>query len=926
MNYSQDRNEKRMKRYRAHGRKVQNKIIFTVLRVGVAAMLIAGLALAGAGAGFYMSIVSGAPDVRDFEFGLDFGSLDTVILDVHGNEIIRLDAGTSRTFAEWEEIPEILIFAFIAIEDERFFEHNGVDLRAMGRALYETAVHGNNQGGSTITQQLVKNMRGMFRNTIQTKLEEQHMAIQLETWLTEELGSREAAKNRILHEYLNIVSLGSGNYGVQAAAQFYFGKDVSELTLSESAVIAAITQRPYTFNPARNPDSNRGRKREVLNSMLRLGFITEEEHYYAWHDDVYARIQGVRADDTDGEIWSYFIDAVIDRLYEDLEARGFSNAAAQNLIFHGGLVIHTTLDPRIQDIVDAAFLNEELFPTNVADFELYLEYRMTIRNVDTGAIRHTRRTSTHHGVRTTTYEGFDAFVAWSMADAIAMNEELVSSLLLYQPQPQASMVIIDHNNGHVVAIAGQRGEKQTNRAFCRATTATRQPGSVFKIFAAYAPGIDMGLFTAATTFDDTPNIIWQNNQEVSWPNNHWGRQFRGYSNVRRAIEWSYNVVAVKAWNDVGAQNAFNYLLNFGFTTLNSNEAHNAAVVLGGLSHGITNLEMTAAMGAIANAGMLQQSIFYTVVYDRHGDVIIDNRNIAPTQVISADTAYILTDTMRDVMRSGTATSAALRRSIAPMDFAGKTGTTTNSRDVYFVGYTPYFTAGVWVGHDSRRDLRVQPRPDTRIWRYVMEQVHEGLEERRFERPAGFSTHAVCGVSGMLAMAACHADPRGSQVRTELFAPGTMPVTHCHIHVFVDVEAQTGLLPSPWTPADQIVRRSFIVRDRDFERVTGPDVPINDAWLEAPTRVSTLHNPMYDSDWRDYLDTQEIPGSDDIYSDIYSYSPYDLPDDYVPYVPAATSPPQMEATTTTPPQTEAVTTPPFTVPVWTGPPITWPPTD
>ncbi|MDR2166780.1 MAG: transglycosylase domain-containing protein [Clostridiales bacterium] len=932
MNYSQDNNIKRMKRYRAAGRKIQNKAIYTVLRIMVASVLIFAFAAGAAGVGFYMSVIAGAPDVREFQRGIVGGSLDSVVLDVHGNEIVRLDAGVSRTFAEWEEIPQYLIDAFIASEDERFFEHSGVDAHSMLRAVYQTFFHDNTQGASTITQQLVKNYRNVRRNTMETKLQEQYMAVRFEAMLVEELGSVEAAKQQILHEYLNIIYLGGGNIGVQAAARFYFGKDVNELTLSESVVIAAITRWPWQNNPIRFPEYNQGRKERILDSMLRLEMITGEQHYYALNDDVYERIMGIQDQiEPDAHIWSYFVDAVIERLRDDFMAMGMTAESAYNRIFHDGLRIYTTLEPDIQGILDAAFLNEDLFPTNWQDFEFFMELDVTVRNETTGRVRHAHRTSTHHGVRTASRDDFDTFVQWALADVLAMDEVVVGNYVLrYQPQPQSSMVILDHNNGHVVAIAGQRGEKQTNRGFCRATYARRQPGSVFKIFASYAPALDLGLITAATGIDDVPNYFFDYSlgRNVVWPRNWWAHNqtpYRGWTRVRHAVEQSYNVVAVHNWHTVGGQRAFNYLQNFGFTTLNPNEAVNASAVLGGLTHGVTNLEITAAMGAIVNAGILHQPIFYTKVLDRNGEIIIDNRGLSPSQVMGRDAAYMMTDIMRGVMTRGTATHAAIRN--VPMDFAGKTGTTQNGRDVYFVASTPYFSAGVWVGHDRIRDMTGNVtggnRPDTRIWRYVMEQVHEHLEERRFERPPGFSTQQVCGVSGRLASSACHSDPRGSQVRTELFAPGTIPITHCHVHVYAYVEIPTGLLPSSWTPVDQIERRSFITRNRDWMEIAG-EVGITDAWLEEPTVVSTLFNPFVDSDY-DYQGAPDIP--DEVHEDIV-YPGIDFNGDSYNYQPIYT--PQPPPTTTQPPTeapTEAETAPepslPFVVNPIDRPPIVWP---
>jgi len=249
MNYSQDNNRKRLRRHKSHGKKVKNKIGFVILRVCIAAMLISVFAVSGAGLGAYFSILHGAPPIESLSFNLLEGSFDSVILDSEGNELARLEGGVNRVFAEWEDIPDHLWKAFVAIEDERFFEHNGVDARGMVRAVYETVLNSNTQGASTITQQLIKNQLDVRRNTIETKLQEQYLAIQFEAMLADELGSVEAAKQRILHLYLNEVGLGAGNQGVQAASWFYFNKDVSELTLSESAVIAAITQWPYQHNP-----------------------------------------------------------------------------------------------------------------------------------------------------------------------------------------------------------------------------------------------------------------------------------------------------------------------------------------------------------------------------------------------------------------------------------------------------------------------------------------------------------------------------------------------------------------------------------------------------------------------------------------------------------------------------------------------------
>ena len=857
MNYSQNNNNKRLRKHKSHGKKVKNKVGFVFFRVFVAGFLIGSFALSAIGLGAYLSIIHASPPLTYLSFDLLEGDFDSVVFDAHGNELVRLEGGVNRVFAEWDEIPEHLWQAFVAIEDERFFEHNGVDAQGMVRAVYQTLLHGNTQGASTITQQLVKNQLGVRRNTIETKLQEQYLAIQFEAMLVEELGSVEAAKQRILHLYLNEIYLGGGNRGVQAASWFYFNKGVDELTLSESAVIAAITQWPYLHNPLRHPEYNRLRQLHVLDSMLRLGFITEAEHRAAVNDDPFSRIQQVAAEiHPDGVIWHYFVDAVIERLEQDFLAMGLTREQAHLRIFHGGLEIHTTMDPRVQGILDEVFMNEDHFPTNPQDFEYHLRYVATIRNETTGQLANRERQSTQWGRRVTNRDMFDEFIEWAQNSIMGMDDYIVSDVFFFTPQPQSSMVILDHSNGHVLGIAGQRGEKQANRAFCRATAAARQPGSVFKMFASYAPAFDTGLITAATTYDDAPNIIREGNRSRVWPTN-WNHAFRGYSSVRHAIEQSMNVVAVRNINAVGTRTAHNYLLNFGFTTIGADEMDNPSMALGGLTHGVTNLELTGAMGAIANGGILHPPILYTHVLDVNGNIVIDNTTLSPTQVLNRNSAYLLIDTMRGVVTRGTGTGARFQN-LPGMDNAGKTGTTQEVRDIYYTGSTPHLTASVWVGHDVPRTMTPHVtgggnRRDVRIWRYVMERVHIELELEplTFERPPGFFHASVCGVSGGAPVAGlCDADPRGSMIRRELFAPGTTAhMVPCHVHIAFEVCAVSGMLPSPWCPPEHRVRRVGIHRDRSWMEAAG-NITIQDAGAETPREVCNVHDastPVWDDE-------------------------------------------------------------------------------
>ncbi|MCL2397127.1 MAG: transglycosylase domain-containing protein [Defluviitaleaceae bacterium] len=856
MNYSQDNNRKRLRKHKSHGKKVKNKAGFIVLRVVVAAVLISTFALSAAGIGAYLSIIHGAPPIDSLSYDLLEGSFDTIILDAHGNELVRLEGGVNRIFAEWDEIPDHVWQAAVAIEDERFFEHNGVDVQGFARAIYQTFIHSNTQGGSTITQQLIKNQLDVRRNSMETKLQEQYLAIQFEAMLTEQLGSVEAAKQRILHLYLNEIYLGHGQQGIQAASWFYFNKPVSDLTISEAAVIISITQWPYQNSPVRFPEHNRNRQVHVLNAMLRLGYITEAQHREAYNDDPFVRIQQVTEEfRTDAVIWHYFVDAVISQLYRDFRAQGRNSREAWRLVYHGGLRVYTTMDPRVQAIVDDIYLNEANFPTASPDFYYHLTYIATIRNQVTGLSRNREISSDRWDRRATNRDMFDDFKTWAEGQLLGMDDYIVAYRFFFAPQPQSSVVILDHNNGHVLAIAGGRGEKQANRAFCRATEALRQPGSVFKMFASFAPALDMGLITAATTYDDVPHILRQPGHAPRvWPRNWYANSafpFRGFSSIRRAVADSMNVVAVLNMEATGTRNVFNYLLNFGFTTLGEELADNLSLSLG--SGEVTNIELTAAQGAIANGGILQPTILYTRVYDVNNNLIIDNTALEPTQVLTRYSSYLLIDTMRSVVIDGTGTRARFQN-LPGMDNMGKTGTTQDGRDQYYTGSTPHLSASVWIGHDIPRPMSSRvtgARFDVTLWRYVMERVHIelGLEAATFQQPPGFERASICRVSGLLPVPGlCNHDPRGSQIGTEIFAPGTIPTTFCHIHREFTMCSVSGMAPGPWCPVDHIVTRVGIERNRDWMEVAG-NPAVRDAAHEVPQaylrgEICDVHDAFY----------------------------------------------------------------------------------
>ena len=802
MDFTKTTNKRRRRRHHPHTARLKNTIGVLIFRVIFAAVLIGGFATSGAVLGFYLGILGSAPEI-DITTDLRSGHYNSFIIEARtGNEIARLSGDENRIFVPLSEMPQHLQDAFVAIEDERFFTHNGIDVRGMARALHVNLTEPDRvEGASTITQQLIKNIRGLHRNDLHTKLQEQYLAVQFERALAERHGSREIAKEVILEAYLNMINLGRNWHGVQVAAWNYFGKDVSELTISESAVIAAITRNPSRYLPDRFPENNRYRQLLVLDKMLELEMITEREHREAVNDPVHERVlSGNIAEMASGIVHSYFTDALITQVVDDLVEQHFiTREQAFGLVFGGGLTIYSTQDMRIQDIVDEVFKDDSIFPVDV--FEIDIEFRLSSRNEITG------RVTNHH--RKGTVRTHDQVALWLEAtreELLTVNDTIVAYNYILMPQPQAAFVLMDHHNGHVLAISGGRGEKIGNRHFCRATVATRSPGSQFKVVAAFLPGVDLGIFSAATHIEDAPFTFEDGHSPPYTPRNWWGNSWQGYSSVRRAIYHSMNVVSVKAYLEIGGDVVFDYLTNLGFTTLEGTlsdgrtfrDTH-ASVPLGGLTLGVTQLELAGAYATIANLGEYNRPVFYTRVLDQNGNILLEN-NHNPVRVIRAPAAYILTDMMRDTVRrgglGGTGGNANFRSISMPI--AGKTGTSQNTVDLGFTGYTPYFTASVWLGFDQQQRMRNVHGAHLDIWRTIMERVHIELElpNRSFPQPEGVMTGTICQISRLLPSASC---PRA----TDLFVVGTIPTSHCEGHAETEtwICVLSGLPVSYYCPQD-----------------------------------------------------------------------------------------------------------------------------
>ena len=805
MDYSENNNKRRKRNHHPHITRLRNTFGILIFRVIFAFVLIGGFAAAGAVIGIYLGILRNAPEIN-IQHDLRSGVYNTFIIEARtGQELARLSGDENREFAPISRMPQHLKDAFVAIEDERFFSHNGVDTRGIFRALHVNFTTDRTEGASTITQQLIKNILGLARNDLISKLQEQYLAIQFERALIEQHGSQEVAKEVILEAYLNMINLGRNWHGVQVAAWNYFGKDVSELTLSESAVIAAITRNPSRYLPDRFPENNRYRQVLVLRNMLRLEMITEREYRMAINDPVHDRVQsGMIALQQYGVVHSYFIDALITQVVDDLVEQHFmTREQAFATVFGGGLRIYATQDMRVQNIIDNVFEDESVFPVGI--FEIHLEYRLSARNEITNQI------SNHH--RTGVVRNQDQVATWvenTRAELLTANDVIVAENVIEMPQPQAAFVLMDHHNGHVLGISGGRGEKTGNRHFCRATVATRSPGSQFKVVGAFLPGVDRGVFSAATHIVDQP-WTFNDGHTPFTPRNWWGSNWEGPSSVRRAIYRSMNVVSAKAFQEVGPEVVFDYLINLGFTTLEGTLSNgrefrdtNAAVPLGGLTLGVTQLELAGSYAAIANLGEFNRPVFYTRVLDQNGRVILENGH-NPRRVIRPPAAYLLTDMMRDTVRGvpGATGGLANFRNLR-MPIAGKTGTSQRVEDQGFTGYTPYFTASVWLGFDTPRELRGVNNAHLVIWRNIMEQVHVELElpHRDFPRPDGVVTGSICRVSNLLPSDLCR---RAGTVVTDLFVAGTLPTAHCVAHQETWICSLSGLLitdnncpPGVWT--------------------------------------------------------------------------------------------------------------------------------
>ena len=788
--------------------------VLRLLLVAFVSMIIIGsFAAWGAAKG----IMDKAPDVEAINVAPS--GFQSAIYDANGKKLNTLvGAGANRVYKTLDQIPDCVQKAFIVIEDERFYTHSGIDPEGIIATIFEfiRSRGKNERGASTITQQLLKNQvfeggeEDTFLRKVERKIQEQYLAVQVEKNYT---------KEQILEFYLNTINLGQNTLGVETASQRYFNKSVSNLTVSEAAVIASITKSPGNNNPITHPENNAGRREYVLKYMKDQGYISKEEYDEAVADDVYSRIQAVNTEITTSgkSIYSYYVDSTINQVVEDLvEKKGYTQTQAYKLLNTGGLSIYTYQDEEIQKICDTVVNTEDYYARVPQKWQLTyalsLEYEDgSIKNYSEGHIQ-------------LMFDELDSVLFDEQEDAtpyidafreakIEEGGEVIGERISFTIEPQVSVTVIDQKTGAIKAVVGGRGQKTANLALNRAVDSTRQPGSLFKVLSTYLPAIDTSGYTLASVQDDGLYYYPNSDKEV---HNWWGAGYEGLSSYRRGIYRSMNVVTVKALEAIGLSTAFSYLDALGFTTVVDTD-RNLALALGGLTLGVSNLETTAAFASIANEGIYVEPSFYSKVVDHDGNVILEHQ---PTtrQVMKDSTAFLLTSAMSDVLKRPDATATAANLANQEMGVAAKTGSSSDYNDIWISGYTPYYTCTLWAGYDSNESQTDFSMYHLPMWKAIMDQIGETkeLEAKQFTKPASITEATICTKCGKLAVSGlCDRAVGGSCVATEYFAVGTVPTEKCSCHVRMRVCKDSGKLAGNYCPAESVSEVVYLLKSESI---------------------------------------------------------------------------------------------------------------
>ena len=688
--------------------------------------------------------------------------------DINGETIAVFSGDENRKIVTISEMSPYIPAAFVSIEDERFKEHSGVDIKRTIAAtvkwgLSKVGIGSASYGGSTITQQLVKNLTKEDERSSTRKIKEMARAYYIE---------QELSKDQILELYLNLIFLGGNTYGVEVASNYYFNKSAADLTLAESAYLAGINNSPNSYNPFVDEETKtqkmvsiNNRIKTVLDKMFELGKITEEE----WNNAYKEVDEGIAFNKGQivSNIYSYHTDAAVEQVIKHLMELhpDWSRQYTELFVKSSGLTIYTTQNTSIQDIMEEEFAKTK--------------YQIS-----------SKKTKDENGNYVTS---------------------------------QAAMVVIDHTTGYVVATVGGLGEKNTSFGLNRGTQSDRQTGSSMKPIAVLVPGIDTGTITAASVYDDVPTTFGGG----TYPVKNYSGIYSGLETVRYSIETSRNIPMVKALQEIGIGTSIEYLKKMGISTLSEKDNY-LGLALGGLTNGVSPLEMAAAYATIANDGVYIEPVFYTKVVDKDGNTVLEAEQETRT-VISKSAAYVIKEILTQPVKSGTATNCR----ISGISVAAKTGTTNDDYDRWLCGFTPYYTASCWYGFDQNEDVDyyLSGNPAGSLWDEVMTKVHSGLASKYFSatRPDGVVSVSVCKYSGMLVTEECKNDPRGDKTYTEYFVRGTAPTETCTCHVKVTICNETGLLANEGCCTD-ITEKVFITR---------PDVETNTAWEKALDAEYTL---------------------------------------------------------------------------------------
>ena len=733
-------------------------IFLTFLLIGT----ITGIIVGGAFALYVKNyLIEPDFDITGLEQNLDM-TTKIFYIDENGKQVELVDeriyGSENRSWVSYSSMPDHLINSFLAIEDERYWQHNGVDWRRTFGAAIQFVTGNDDYGGSTITQQLIKNVTQDDDTTIQRKVKEIFRALSL---------SEKRTKEEVLEMYLNRIHLSRSNYGVQAAANYYFGKDVSELTLLESACLASIPKSPTKYDPVRNPEYNKQRREVVLDKLLELKWITKEEYDEAMSQELVLNITLEEASAEAVKPYSYYKDALIEQIVKDLGTEyGHSRQYALDLIYSGGLEITVTMDPEIQGILEDVF-------EDMSSFQM----------VDDGI------------------------------------------------QPQSAMVIMDPYTGDVLGLVGGRGEKTGKLELNRATASTRQVGSSIKPLTVYAPAMDLGIINYSTVLDDSP--VYMEKMHKYWPGNA-PSTYQGLITANEAVMRSKNTIAVKLVKDeLTPEYSYNFAKNkLHISSLVESDKDVAPMALGGLTNGISVLEMTAAYTIFPSGGSYAEPRLYTRVLNPDGTVLL-KKTINQEPVISEATATVMTKMLQNVVSSGTASRITLDQKV---NCAGKTGTTNDNKDLYYCGFTPYYVGACWFGYDIPKSLyKFNSNPAMLVWDKVMDRVHQrhfeasknGTEKLRTFDFSKLKAVTVCRDSGLLPSEACGNDLRGARTITAYFYEEEgVPTRTCDVHVNVDWCTETNMMANDYCP-DSCRKTVSLVREEERSFMHG-NVPIEDA--------------------------------------------------------------------------------------------------